>query len=174
MTHHACSDIASDKLGQAREERISGVEPVLRAVCARRVSSTRRLLGESDGEIVWVALADADEVLTSDLTLIECDRALIRARVVLRLRESEVTRRRRALETAAGHWSLLRISPAITERARQPFPGDPVRTPNAMHLASALGAAEAADDLAVLSLDHRVRRSARALLSEPRDRDGQG
>jgi predicted nucleic acid-binding protein len=120
-------------------------------------------LGEPGSETVRVALADADEVLTSDLTLVECARALIRAKAVLRLRESELARRRRALETAAGHWTLLRISPAVTDRARQPFPGDPVRTLDALHLASALGAAQIADELTVLSLDHRVRRSARAL-----------
>jgi predicted nucleic acid-binding protein len=121
------------------------------------------LLGEPDSEGVRARLADADEVLTSDLTLVECDRALIRARASLRLRESEITRRRRALETAASHWTLLRISPAIIERARNPFPGDPVRTLDAVHLASALGAAQTADDLAILSLDRRVRHSARAL-----------
>ena len=121
------------------------------------------LLGESDSEVVRARLADADEVLTSDLTLVECDRALIRARILLRLRESEITKRRRALETAAAHWTLLRISPAIIERARNPFPGDPVRTLDAVHLASALGAAQTADDLAILSLDRRVRHSARAL-----------
>jgi predicted nucleic acid-binding protein len=121
------------------------------------------LLGESDSEVVRARLADADEVLTSDLTLVECERALIRARILLRLRESEIMRRRRALETAAAHWTLLRISPAIIERARSPFPGDPVRTLDAVHLASALGAAQTADDLAILSLDRRVRHSARAL-----------
>lgn len=108
-------------------------------------------------------LGDADDVLTSDLTLVECDRALIRAQVVLRLRESEVARRRRAFETAAAQWALLRITPAIVERARRPFPGDPLRTLDALHLASALAAAEISDDLAVLSLDHRVRGAAQAL-----------
>lgn len=121
------------------------------------------LLSEPEGDRIRGALADAEEILTSDLTLVECDRALIRARVLFRLRESEATRRRRAFEAAASRWTLLRITPAIVERARQPFPGDPIRTPDALHLASALAAAEAVDDLAVLSLDDRVRDSARAL-----------
>lgn len=121
------------------------------------------LLSAPEGDRVRGALADAEEILTSDLTLVECDRALIRARVLFRLRESEATRRRRAFEAAASRWTLLRITPAIVERARQPFPGDPIRTLDALHLASALAAAEAVDDLAVLSLDDRVRDSARAL-----------
>lgn len=121
------------------------------------------LLSEPEGDRIRGALADAEEILTSDLTLVECDRALIRARVLFRLRESEATRRRRAFEAAASRWTLLRITPAIVERARQPFPGDPIRTLDALHLASALAAGEAVDDLAVLSLDDRVRDSARAL-----------
>lgn len=121
------------------------------------------LLSQPEGETVRTALAEADEILTSDLTLVECDRALIRAQAILDLRASEVARRRHVFETAAAHWVLLRISPAIVERARKPFPGDPVRSLDALHLASALAAAEASDDLAVLSLDRRVRGSARGL-----------
>lgn len=121
------------------------------------------LLGESEGETVRAALAGADEILTSDLTLVECDRALIRAQTTLDLRASEVARRRRVFEATAAHWVLFRISPAIIERARKPFPGDPIRSLDALHLASALAAAEASDDLAVLSLDRRVRGSAGAL-----------
>lgn len=121
------------------------------------------LLGEPEGDTVRTALVQADEILTSDLTLVECDRALIRAQATLDLRASEIAKRRRVFETTAAHWVLLRISPAIVERARKPFPGDPIRSLDALHLASALAAAEASDDLAVLSLDRRVRGSARAL-----------
>jgi hypothetical protein len=108
-------------------------------------------------------LAGADEILTSDLTLIECDRALIRAGTILRLREAELVRRRRALDAAAARWSLLRISPAIVARARQPFPGDPIRTLDAIHVATVLAAVEAVQDTAMLTLDSRVSRCARAL-----------
>jgi uncharacterized protein len=121
------------------------------------------LLGESEGETVRITLAGADEVLTSDLTLVECDRALIRAQAILDLRASEIARRRRVFEATAAGWVLLRISPAIVERARKPFPGDPIRSLDALHLASALTVAEVSDDFAVLSLDRRVRESARAL-----------
>ena len=109
------------------------------------------------------ALADASDVLASDLTLVECDRGLIRAHSALRLRESDVAKRHSMLESAASRWTLLRLTPAIIERARRPFPGDPVRTLDALHLASALAAADTSDDLGVLSLDRRVRSSAQAL-----------
>jgi hypothetical protein len=67
------------------------------------------------------------------------------------------------LVDAAGHWSVMRIGREIVERARTPFPGEPVRTLDALHLASALVARAAVEDLAILSLDERVRGTGRAL-----------
>jgi hypothetical protein len=95
--------------------------------------------------------------------LVECDRALIRARVSLRLHATEVEKRRALLQTTATHWALMAIGPAVIDRARRPFPVEPVRTLDALHLASALGAKETLDDLAVLSLDRRVRSAASAI-----------
>ena len=46
---------------------------------------------------------------------------------------------------------------------RGPFPGEPIRTLDALHLASALVARAAVADLAFLSQDEKVRASARAL-----------
>ena len=57
----------------------------------------------------------------------------------------------------------MAIGPAVIDRARRPFPVEPIRTLDALHLASALGAKEALDDLFMLSLDHRVRAAARAV-----------
>jgi predicted nucleic acid-binding protein len=49
------------------------------------------------------------------------------------------------------------------ERARQPFPGEPIRTLDAIHLASALLARTALVGLALLSLDDRVRKAGKKL-----------
>jgi hypothetical protein len=43
------------------------------------------------------------------------------------------------------------------DRARRPFPGDPVRTLDAIHLASVLVARSAVAGLELLSLDERIR-----------------
>jgi hypothetical protein len=58
---------------------------------------------------------------------------------------------------------VLRISEDVVARARQPFPGNPIRTLDAMHLASALVARSVAPGLEVLSLDDRIRAAARKL-----------
>jgi len=61
------------------------------------------------------------------------------------------------LARVARHWRLMPISREIVNRARQPFPGEPIRSLDAIHLASALLAAGALPDVALLSLDRRVR-----------------
>jgi hypothetical protein len=98
------------------------------------------LLGEADAEEVRGHLTGAEEVLTSVLTLVESDRVLIRAQLVERLREGDVVDRRRALARARRHWYLLQLHEEILDRASRPFPGAPVRTLGALHLASALAA----------------------------------
>lgn len=121
------------------------------------------LLDEDASGVVRQALADAPFVVASDLTLIECDRVLHRAAALGDLTEAEVADRRAVLANVAAHWNLLRIEGEIVERARQPFPGDPIRTLDAIHLASALVARAAVAGLTLLSLDQRIRSTARKL-----------
>lgn len=124
------------------------------------------LLGEEAGPRVRRLLAAADLVVASDLTVIECDRVLIRAAALGELTEAEAADRRAHLTAAASHWHLLRIHPDVVDRARQFFPGEPVRTLDAIHLASALTARSAVAGLELLSLDERVRKTG-ALLGLP-------
>lgn len=121
------------------------------------------ILGEPAGEEVRHALAGAEAVFTSVLTRVEVDRVLIRAQLAEHLRETDVADRRRVLARASRHWQLLRLSDEVLDRARRPFPGEPLRTLDALHLASALVARTAVPDLAVLSLDARVRRASSEL-----------
>lgn len=117
------------------------------------------LLGEAGGEEVRRLLAGADEVYTSALTLVEADRVLIRAQALEALKEADVIGRRRVLARASRRWHLLQLHKEILDRARRPFPGEPIRTLDALHLASALAARTAMPELAVLSLDSSIRRS---------------
>src|SRR2546422_1469452 len=67
------------------------------------------------------------------------------------------------LAETAGHWNVMRIEREVVDRARSPFPGEPIRTLDALHLASAVVARAAVADLAFLSLDEKGRASGRAL-----------
>jgi predicted nucleic acid-binding protein len=121
------------------------------------------LLDEEAGAEVRRLLAAQDFVIASDLTLIECDRVLLRAVVVGELSEGEAAGRRAHLAEVSSHWQILRISPEIADRARRPFANEPIRTLDAIHLASALVARAAVPELKLLSLDERVRRAGRAM-----------
>jgi len=102
-------------------------------------------------------------VMASDLTLVECDRVLIRAVTTGEIDEAAAADRRAHLNAAASHWHLWRVSPDIVERARRPFPAEPIRTLDAIHLASALAVRSAVPVVELLSLDDRIRRAAKQL-----------
>ncbi len=53
---------------------------------------------------------------------------------------------------------MIGIAPKILSRARQPFPEEPIRALDALHVASALTVRTAVPDLAILSFDDRIRR----------------
>lgn len=121
------------------------------------------LLEQDHGETAAEALAHADLVIASDLTLIECDRVLIRAVALDELRESDAVERHARLNAVSARWTLLAIEEEIIERARRPFPAEPIRTLDAIHVATALTARQAVPDVTMLSLDDRVREVTRRL-----------
>jgi len=121
------------------------------------------LLGEPEGGSVRDAIAGADIVVTSELTLVECDRVLIRSTVLNALEEGDAAQCRAALNEAASQWTLLRLGDEVLERARRPLPREPIRTLDALHLASALAGRRAIRGLEFLSLDDRLRGAAREL-----------
>jgi predicted nucleic acid-binding protein len=99
-------------------------------------------------------------VLASSITLVECDRVLIRAVSTGLLREAVAVERGAVLAGTAEHWVIFDVDTGVTERARRPFPAAPIRTLDAIHLATAVTARALVPELAVLTLDERVRRSA--------------
>ncbi|HUF75212.1 MAG TPA: type II toxin-antitoxin system VapC family toxin [Longimicrobiales bacterium] len=118
------------------------------------------LLGETAGEEVAGALREADGVVASDLTLVECERVLIRAWASGLMSEAQRADQSAALARAAAHWTVLRVDQEVVERARRPFPIEPLRTLDALHLSSALIARSAVPGLELLTLDQRVRENA--------------
>ena len=121
------------------------------------------LLGEKEGASVRRLLREAALILTSDLTLVECDRVLIRATALQEMTHSSADSRRRRLRSAAAAWYVLRLGGDVADRARQAFPIEPIRTLDALHVASALNARTAVPDIALLSLDHSIRAVAHEL-----------
>ncbi len=121
------------------------------------------ILGEPDGAAVRRHLAKAERVVSSTLTAVECDRAIRRAAAARRLSRAQSLAASQLLETAANSWTTLEMTGVVLERARQPFPHEPIRTVDAIHLATAVHFHQAIPDLIVVSLDTRVRQNAIAL-----------
>jgi predicted nucleic acid-binding protein len=124
------------------------------------------LLGDDPTGAVVRVLAEAELVIASELTLLECERVLHRAVALGELDEATAADRRAHLAQMASHWHILTLGGDVLERARRPFPGEPVSTLHGLHLAAALVARAAVTDLALLSLDEELR-SAGARLGLP-------
>lgn len=120
------------------------------------------LFGEADGEATRAALSDAKYIITSGLTLVECDRVLVRAVELEKLKERDALRRQARLAQAVNHWTVLGVDDPILERARRAFPKEPIRTLDALHLASAIEVQRMGEDVEFLTLDKRLRTNARA------------
>lgn len=121
------------------------------------------LLDEPRHKDVIGTLARADRVVTSALTGIECARALARAAASGRIDPGDAAAARRVLDDAIASWNVMDLSDDIAARARTAFPREPVRTLDAVHLATGATFRDALGSLVMLSLDERVRDNAAAL-----------
>ena len=121
------------------------------------------LLGDEGGEEVGARMGEAEAIVASELTVVECERVLIRAWSTGLITEAEGADHRNTLARVAAHWTRLAVSDDVLQRALRPFPLEPVRTLDALHLGSALVARAAAPGLRVLTLDQRVRENAERL-----------
>jgi uncharacterized protein with PIN domain len=121
------------------------------------------ILGERGAPLVRRLLRNAGLILTSDLTLVECDRVITRALTLKDITEKSADSCRKRLRSVAAAWYVLRVCGDIIDRARRAFPVEPLQTLDALLIASALTARSAVPEIAVLSLDNRVRVVAREL-----------
>ena len=105
----------------------------------------------------------ADRLVTSGLTWVEADRALRRALAARRFRGAAHGQARRWIDDFLASCDEIVLDASVLSRARQTFPLEPVRTLDALHLASVLAWNQAIERLTVVSCDDRVRANALAL-----------
>lgn len=118
------------------------------------------LLGEPSAPEVRRVLAAADRVVASSLTALECARSLLRARAAGRIAAGEELAALRLLDVAESSWDVHDLSSRVVARARARFPVEPVRTLDALHLATAAIFLEGLGRLTMLSFDERIRANA--------------
>ncbi|MBI2614908.1 MAG: type II toxin-antitoxin system VapC family toxin [Gemmatimonadetes bacterium] len=101
--------------------------------------------------------------MTSGLTLAEAHRAVLRARLTGRLTADQERSAVRGLRTFARRCELVAVSDDVLARAGRPFPVEPIRTLDAIHLASVELLGEPPQLVTVVTRDDRVADNARAL-----------
>ena len=102
------------------------------------------------------------QLVTSVLTFAEAGRAIIRARATGRLTAAEEQGAVRALRTFERRCFVLDADRAVLARVRRPFPIEPIRTLDAVHLATMEQLGEAPQLVTVVTRDARVRENAQA------------
>jgi len=117
---------------------------------------------EWDAEAL-AALTEMGRRVTSALTFAEATRAVLRARVTHRIASADERAALRALRTLERRCTIIAVTEAVLARAGRPFPVEPVRTLDAIHLATIELLGETPQLVTVVTRDERVARNARAL-----------
>jgi predicted nucleic acid-binding protein len=115
------------------------------------------LLGEPAAKIVREAIDGHETVVSSALSIVETERALIRAESTGMITASERYKIKGLFSGTYSDWFLMEITPSVRKRASEAFPIEPLRTLDAIHLATALELMQLYEDLDVLSFDARIR-----------------
>lgn len=121
------------------------------------------LFGEPAGGEVALAVDAAEVVTTSALTFVEVERAIHRAVTQQVVSETDAHRLRGMLARERSQWITMALTDQVLARAGRAFPVEPVRTLDAIHLATALAFVEALPDLKMLAFDRRVADNATSL-----------
>lgn len=101
--------------------------------------------------------------ITSALTFAEASRALVRARVAQHLTPAEERAGLRWLQAFRRRCDVVAITDAVLARAGRPFPVEPIRTLDALHLATAELLGEPPQLITIVTRDSRVIDNAQAM-----------
>jgi predicted nucleic acid-binding protein len=141
------------------EEDSAAAAPSVRYI---ESSALAAALLERDADAL-AAVREIGQRVTSALAIAEVTRALLRARASRRIGaevERAGLRHLRKFELAS---IVIAVSDEILVRAGKPFPVEPVRTLDAIHLATLETLGEAPQLVTVVTRDERIARNARAL-----------
>lgn len=101
--------------------------------------------------------------MTSALTLTEASRAILRARLTGRISGQQQRAALQTLQRFAARCYVVSVTESILAHAGRPFPAEPVRTLDAIHLATAGALGDQPALLTIVTRDSRVRDNATAL-----------
>jgi predicted nucleic acid-binding protein len=125
-------------------------------------SALLRILLEGD-PLLEKMTGGFEAYLTSALTLVEVPRVLARARREARLTEEGTQETHSRFAAFVRSCSVAEITREVRVRAALDFPLEPVRSLDAIHLATVVVWGDTIAPMVVASTDQRVRRNAQAL-----------
>lgn len=114
------------------------------------------LLGEPDSERVISLINESEVSVSSVLSILETERALLRAEYQKIIKSADRQRLRGIFSDIISGWTFMEITDDIRVRASSPFPVEPIRTLDAIHLSSALEFLQIYPNLNILSFDRRI------------------
>jgi predicted nucleic acid-binding protein len=109
------------------------------------------------------SLRVAGTVVSSALTFAEARRGIVRARRADRLTVEQERAAVAAISRFRRRCAVMPITEEILARVGKPFPVEPVRTLDAIHLATAGALADEPQWMTILTRDDRIRANARVL-----------
>ena len=122
---------------------------------ALRATLERGTTPEIEGRI-----AAAPALVTSRLSLVESARVFHRLRRQASVAEARLADARRELDTLWSRCELWEVTPAVCDLAMHVAPDRPLRTLDALHLATFLLARRRLEDLELLTADTRLEEAA--------------
>lgn len=143
-----------------------------RSIQARDIESAGVRYVESSALVAALLERDASALkavrgkgrqVTSALTIAEAGRAIARARLAERLTAEQERAAVRALRRFERRSYVVAVTDAVLARVRRPFPVEPIRTLDAVHLATAELLGEPPQLVTVVTRDARVHDNAHAL-----------
>jgi hypothetical protein len=124
-------------------------------------SALLRMLVEGDTSLASL-IGRAQRLITSQLTVIEADRGIRRAFADGRLSSRRHRDVRRQLTAFLESCEIIDFHPSVLAEAQRDFPVKPVRTLDALHLASLRFWVHSVGPVTMVSYDTRVRQNAEA------------
>lgn len=144
--------------------RVRETPPARSPSTTRYVESSAVVAALMEGDVAALeALRVPGEYVTSALTIVECRRAVVRARSAGRISLSQERDALLSIDVFARRCAIVAIADTIVERAGRPFPLEPIRTLDSIHLATLDLLDSPRPDVTIVSRDVRVRDNARAL-----------
>ena len=147
-----------------RSSTIRSKPPEAPATGIRYIESSALLtaLLENDAAALKAVRAEGRQV-TSAFTLAEAARAIVRARTADRLSPEQERAAVRGLRVFSRRCFVVAVTDTVLARVGRPFPVEPIRTLDAVHLATAELLGEPPQLVTIVTRDARVRDNARAL-----------